>query len=115
MDRQQQRYYLVRSAGPDKQFNTADDFYAYLHVETRKVAGPPASAEMSIELAIDHDRGPFNGLAEITGSVKDSTGAAVSGATGAVQSGGGAARAAQRNEAGQIPRAGLGTREYQRY
>jgi len=97
----------VRSAGPDKQFNTADDLYAYLHVETRKVAGPPISAEMSIELAIEHDRGPFNGLAEVTGSVKDSTGAAVSGATVAVQVSGGIARITKSDEAGQFTLAGL--------
>jgi uncharacterized protein YfaS (alpha-2-macroglobulin family) len=113
VDRQQQRYYLVRSAGPDKQFNTADDLAAYLHVETRKVAGPPTSAEMHIEISMEHDRGPFNGLAEVTGSVKDSTGAAVSGATIAVQVSGGTARTAKSNEAGQFTLAGLAPGEYQ--
>ena len=67
----QHRYYLVRSAGPDKRFDTADDFSTILEVRTRKIAGPPTSDQIAIDLQIEHDRGPFNGLAEVVGSVKD--------------------------------------------
>ena len=60
----QGRYFLLRSAGPDKQFNTGDDLLAYLEVNTRRAAGPG-----KIDATIEHDRGPFNGTAEIAGTV----------------------------------------------
>jgi hypothetical protein len=59
----QKTYYEVRSAGPDKQFNTADDLTGYLEVRGRKPAGNPSSGASQINLEIEHDRGPFNGLA----------------------------------------------------
>jgi hypothetical protein len=110
----QKRYYVVRSAGPDKRFDTADDLSAALEVRTRKIAGPPISDEMSIDLEIEHDRGPFNGRAEVVGSVKDATGAAVPGATiTAREATGGATRTATTNATGQFTLAGLAAGEFQ--
>ena len=65
--------HVVRSAGPDKRFDTADDFSVNMRLSQ---AGPSR-----IDLAIESDRGPDNGRAEITGSVTDSFGAIVPGAT----------------------------------
>jgi uncharacterized protein YfaS (alpha-2-macroglobulin family) len=67
-------YYEVRSAGPDKQFDTADDLAAYLEVRGRN------RATSKIESHIEHGRGPFNGMAEIAGSVIDQQGEALEGA-----------------------------------
>jgi uncharacterized protein YfaS (alpha-2-macroglobulin family) len=72
-------YYLVRSAGPDKQFGTGDDLGIYVEVRTRKVVDRPSSGVLGLD--IQHDRGPFNGLAEIVGSVVDQSGAAIPGAS----------------------------------
>ena len=70
-------YYLVRSAGPDRQLNTGDDLQALLLFHRRKVFGPPSSERTAIGVNMEHDRGPFNGLAEIVGTVTDPTGAVV--------------------------------------
>ncbi len=67
--------YLVRSAGPDKRFDTADDLMLTLQVQTDEVSAG------SISLTIEHDRGSNNGRAEIAGSVIDQSGAAIPGAT----------------------------------
>jgi len=82
----QTTYYVVRSAGPDKKFDTADDLATYLTVQRRKEVGRPTSGPSSIEVNIEHDRGPFNGRAEITGSVVDQSGGALDGATVNVRS-----------------------------
>src|SRR6202034_3121809 len=62
-----QQMYIVRSAGPDKRFDTADDMVGYLEVSIRKIAGPSGTVQEGgvIGVKIEHDRGPFNGLAEI--------------------------------------------------
>ncbi len=67
--------YLVRSAGPDKQFDTADDLTLDLRVQTDEPDGS------SIGLNIEHGRGANNGRAEITGSVFDQSGAVIPDAT----------------------------------
>ena len=77
----QKTYYQVRSAGPDKQFDTADDLAGYLEVRGRKPVGRANSGASKIDLNIEHDRGPFNGLAEIAGSVVDQQGGALEGVT----------------------------------
>jgi uncharacterized protein YfaS (alpha-2-macroglobulin family) len=66
------KHYLVRSAGPDRRFDTADDLMAYMEIRTRKIVDHPELE--SIDLNIEHDRGPFNGRAEIAGSIIDQTG-----------------------------------------
>ncbi len=111
MDRQN-RYYVVRSAGPDKQFNTGDDLASYLEVRTQKVAGRPTAG--AIDLQIEHDRGPFNGLAEIAGSVVDQTGAGVAGAVVKVREvPSGNTRTANVNAAGQFSLAGVPVGNYE--
>jgi hypothetical protein len=66
------KHYLVRSAGPDRRFDTEDDLTAYMEIRTRKIVDHPELE--SIDLDIEHDRGPFNGLAAIAGSIIDQTG-----------------------------------------
>jgi uncharacterized protein YfaS (alpha-2-macroglobulin family) len=78
-------YYMVRSAGPDKQFNTADDLIDYLEVHHRKIVGKQSSGRSNIDIEIEHDRGAYNGHAEITGTAVDQWGGALEGATVAVQ------------------------------
>ncbi len=70
-------YYMVRSAGPDGQFNTSDDLQSYLLFNGRNAIGRPNSQTTAIHVNLEHDRGPFNGLAEIAGTVTDPTGAVV--------------------------------------
>ena len=43
--------------------------------------GIPVAGAGTIDIQTEHDRGPFNGHAEITGSVKDQSGAVIPGAT----------------------------------
>src|ERR1035441_8599258 len=78
-------YFVVRSAGPDRQFDTSDDLTVYVQVtyypgHFASVVTQPGQAG-SLDLRIEHDRGPFNGLAEVAGSVSDPTGAFVAGST----------------------------------
>jgi hypothetical protein len=72
--------YYVTSAGPDKAFNTADDLSAYVEIQGRKNVGKPSSGPSRVEVEIEHDRGPFNGRAEVVGSVLDQWGGALEGA-----------------------------------
>ncbi|SNT42236.1 Alpha-2-macroglobulin family N-terminal region [Granulicella rosea] len=71
-------YYRIRSAGPDRQFDTADDLSAM--VESRLGDLYPTQHTGSMELRIEHDRGPATALTEIAGVVMDQTGAIVPGA-----------------------------------
>ena len=76
------RYYEVHSAGSDQQFNTSDDLRAYIEVKPGGVirnAYPGRSS--TLEIKIEHDRGPFNGAADVAGSVADPSGAMISGAS----------------------------------
>jgi hypothetical protein len=77
----QKRYYAVHSAGPDKQFNTGDDFWVYLEVQSRKRVGRGGLGDSTIQVDFEHDRGPFNGRAEIVGTAVDQWGQALAGAT----------------------------------
>ena len=107
-------YYLIRSAGPDRRLNTSDDMQALLLVRRRKVIGPPSSERTSINVNIEHDRGPFNGRGEIVGTVTDPSGAVVAGATVEVRalSGAGKTRTAKTNDAGQFSLSGVPAGEY---
>lgn len=109
----QKMYYEVRSAGPDKQFGTADDLMGYLEVRGRKPVGRASSGPSRIDLNIEHDRGPFNGMAEMTGSAVDQQGGALEGATvtahGVVN---GATRSTWVNANGQFSLPGIPAGEY---
>jgi hypothetical protein len=105
-------HYLLRSAGPDKHFNTQDDLAAYLEVRSRKIMDHPELK--SFDLNIEHDRGPFNGFAEVAGSVIDQTGAVILTATAEVQEiTTGKIRRASANAAGQFSLAGLPAGDYE--
>ncbi len=73
-------YYVMRSAGPDRQPNTPDDLQAVLLFQRKWIANPPTPGSSAINVNIEHDRGPRNGHAEIVGTVTDQTGAVVPGA-----------------------------------
>jgi uncharacterized protein YfaS (alpha-2-macroglobulin family) len=72
-------YYTLRSAGPDRRFNTADDLAVTVLIRAGSVLANPGAR--SFDLKLEHDRGPMNGLTEILGSVIDPTGAVIPGAT----------------------------------
>ena len=83
-NRDNDRFYLVRSAGPDRQFNSADDLSIYLEDHSGSVVSQQRvrpGQDGSLNLKMEHDRGPVNGLGEITGTVADFSGANVPGAT----------------------------------
>jgi uncharacterized protein YfaS (alpha-2-macroglobulin family) len=77
-------FYQVRSAGPDRQFNSADDLTIYIHDRSGSIvrhSQVEPGHDGSLNLEIEHDRGPFNGRADITGTVTDPSGAVIPGAT----------------------------------
>ena len=105
------QYYILRSAGPDKQFNNRDDLTTYLQFYKRAVAGPATSG--TLDLKIEHDRGPFNGRSEIAGSVTDQMGAPIGGAmVTARETSTGAVRTARGNASGQFTLSALPQGEY---
>ncbi|MFZ0309136.1 MAG: MG2 domain-containing protein [Candidatus Sulfotelmatobacter sp.] len=109
---QDKTHYIVRSAGADKGFDTGDDMAAYIEVRAAKLVGHPDSG--SIGLNIEHDRGPFNGLAEITGAVTDPTGAILTTASVEVREvSNGKVRSAKTNAAGQFSLPGLPAGSYE--
>jgi Carboxypeptidase regulatory-like domain len=74
-------YYVLRSAGPDGKLNTSDDLQAFLFFERKRIAGAHAPSASRMGINIEHDRGPFNGKAEIVGTVADPTGAVIANAS----------------------------------
>ena len=102
--------YLVRSAGPDKRFGTSDDLQVYMERRVDKASAVPTAGR--VEVQVEHDRGAFNGMAEIAGTVVDQTGAAVEGAT-ITATAGGRTRTARANRDGQFTLAGLASGEYE--
>lgn len=72
------RFYHVRSAGPDRAFDTDDDLIVMVSTRGEEVYSPGSVGTIALQL--EHDRGPDNGLAEITGRVTDMSGAVVPGA-----------------------------------
>ncbi len=105
-------HYMVHSAGVDQRFNSGDDMGAYIEVRTGNLVGRPNSG--TINLNVEHDRGPFNGLAEITGTVTDPSGAVVPGGNVKVQElTTGKTRTVKANDAGQFSLAGLPAGKYE--
>ena len=62
------------------ELNTYDDLQALLLFQRKWIAGPPGPGSTSINVNIEHDRGPLNGRAEIIGTVTDPSGAVEAGA-----------------------------------
>jgi uncharacterized protein YfaS (alpha-2-macroglobulin family) len=82
---QNNQWYLVRSAGPDRQFNTGDDLTIWIEprdaaVYTAPGWQPPTSQRDTITVRLEHDHGPDNGVCDIDGTVIDASGGVVSGA-----------------------------------
>src|SRR5258706_12512972 len=93
----------MRRAGPDKIFGTGDDLATVLSVQSRKVVSGPTSGPNAISISMEHDRGPFNGRGEITGTAVDQWGGALVGATVLVRSVlGGIGRTAKANAGGKF-------------
>jgi len=99
--------YVVRSAGPDRRFLTADDLTVYIEVRSGTLVNGPGQGG-SLDLRIEPDRGPVNGRAEVTGTIIDPSGAVVPGATITLrQLSAGESRATHSNAQGQFSLAGL--------
>jgi hypothetical protein len=75
------RVYLVRSAGPDGAFNSRDDLVTYIEARSGRLADEPGSGGGTVETHVEHNRGPWNQRAEVSGAVLDQAGASVAGAT----------------------------------
>jgi hypothetical protein len=104
---------IVRSAGPDKQFNNGDDLFGYLRVSTRPVVRSVNPSGNSIDLRVEHDEGPFNGLGQIAGGVLDNSGAGVPNANiVAREISSGKIRSMRTGGAGQFQFAGVPAGEY---
>lgn len=73
-------YFRVSSAGPDRQFGTDDDFSLTVDAITGRSTQSGIGSESTITVTIEHDRGPFNGFAEVAGAVTDPPGAVIPGA-----------------------------------
>ena len=107
-------FYRVRSAGPDRQFNDRDDLTCYIEERSGSVVSQPGQIAGSLDLKIEHDRGPFNGSAEVTGTVTDQTGATIPGATITLhQISTRGTRSTRSNAAGQFDLASLPAGRYQ--
>jgi uncharacterized protein YfaS (alpha-2-macroglobulin family) len=110
----QKTHYVLRSAGPDKQFNTGDDMAVYLQVEQRKMVRNASSGANAIDVNIEHERGPFNRRGEIFGTAVDQWGLALEGATVKVRDlGTQKIRSAQVNAKGEFRFVALAPGDYQ--
>jgi uncharacterized protein YfaS (alpha-2-macroglobulin family) len=104
--------YQVQSAGPDQRFDTADDLSVYIEDRSGSVVQPGQQGG-SIAVHIDHDRGPNNDRATVSGTVTDMTGAVVPNATvSLVQISTGEVRSAHTNVQGQFSLAALPAGHY---
>jgi hypothetical protein len=104
--------YLVRSTGPDKQVSP-DDLLVYLSVRSRRIVGRANSGPSGIDLNIEHDRGPYNGRAEITGTVVDPQGGAIEGVAITAREAAGPVRNATTNADGEFRFAAVPAGEYE--
>jgi alpha-2-macroglobulin-like protein len=107
------KYFLIRSAGPDRILNTPDDLQAALLFQRKWSAGPPGPESAKIDVNVEHHRGPFNGRADIVGTVSDPTGALVPGAKVELRSvSGGRTLPATTDASGQFNFSGLSAGDY---
>jgi hypothetical protein len=114
--RRQKNTYLVRSAGADKQFNTSDDMAVQVELRTGQIVNSQNEGSFggSVNLKMEHDRGPFNGMAEITGTVTDPSGAMVANAAVEARAvSAGKKRTAHSNDAGQFDLSSLPPGSYE--
>ena len=105
---------LVRSAGPDKQFGSGDDLTGFLELRGLKRVANGSAGPSRMDLSMEHDRGPMNGLAEFDGSAVNQQGGALEGAT--VTSRGvsnGVVRSTVVNADGRFTLAGIPEGEYE--
>jgi hypothetical protein len=103
---------MVRSAGADQRFDSGDDMATYIEVRGASIVGRPNSG--TVNLNIEHDRGPVNGLAEIAGTVADPSGARAAGASVSVREvSSGKLRTVSTDAAGQFSLAGLPAGSYE--
>ena len=103
--------YQVRSAGPDHQFDTADDLTIYLEEHTGAIVNQGGGG--AFNLRIEHDRGPINDRAEVSGTVIDQSGAVIPGAKIVLrQSSTPETRFAHSNQAGEFILAALPAGRY---
>ena len=72
--------YLVRSAGPDGALNSRDDLVAYIEARSGRLVDQQGSGG-TLDIHVEHNRGPMNQRAEVAGTVVDQAGASVAGAT----------------------------------
>jgi len=72
--------YIVRSAGLDRRFDSADDLTVYIEVRSGALVNEWGRGG-SLGLRVEHERGPVNGRTEISGTVLDQSGAFIPGAT----------------------------------
>ena len=106
-------FYRVRSAGPDRRFNNSDDLTVYIEQRSGSVVSEPGSSSGSLDLKIEHDRGPVNNNAEVTGTVLDQSGASIPNATITLhQISPANTRTAHSNATGQFDLAGLPAGRY---
>ena len=106
------RYFRVLSAGPDRKFSSADDLSAFIEVRSGTVAGQPGQPG-TLGLRIEHERGPMNQLAEVSGAVTDVTGAIIPNASIVLHSiKEGSRRTTRSNAQGQFAFAGVPSGQY---
>lgn len=105
--RGQNRYFMMRSAGPDRRFDTGDDLMVYLEEKAGATVREYGRGG-SLDVKMEHDRGPWNGRAEVAGSVVDASGAVIPEATVTVRAdAGGEPRTARTDAQGRFTLAGL--------
>jgi uncharacterized protein YfaS (alpha-2-macroglobulin family) len=100
------KYYLLRSAGPDGQLYTSDDLIVNVLFQFDWVARPAGGAS-GIGINIEQERGAFSGRAEVTGAVTDFTGAVIAGAGVELRSSSGKIRPSTTDAAGRFSFGGL--------
>jgi uncharacterized protein YfaS (alpha-2-macroglobulin family) len=100
------KYYLLRSAGPDGQPYTSDDLVVSVLFQFNWIARP-AGGVSGIGIHIEQERGAFNGQAAVTGVVTDFTGAVIAGASVELRSASGKVLPATTDAAGRFNFGGL--------
>lgn len=80
-----ERYFQVRSAGPDHAFDTEDDLTAYIAARTGTMRGSKQGTmhgllQDRMGIRVEHDRGPMTRSAEVAGKITDAAGAVIPGA-----------------------------------